>query len=72
MVNKSNNDDNKTSNALFDIAGLLFMIGGVTVINPLMFTPLFIVGVIIYIGFSPLMILGLVSFFSVFYFSGRS
>lgn len=72
MVNKSGNNDDKSSTALFDIAGLLFMLGGVTIINPLMFTPLFIVGVIIYIGCTPLLILGLVSFFSVFYFSGKS
>ena len=72
MASKSDNDNNKVSNGLFDIAGLMFMLGGITVINPLMFTPLFAVGTIIYIGFSPLLILGFVSFFSVFYFSGKT
>ena len=72
MASKSDNDNNNVSNGLFDIAGLMFMLGGITVINPLMFTPLFAVGTIIYLGFSPLLILGFVSFFSVFYFSGKS
>lgn len=66
----NNKDDD--SNGGYDIAGLLFMIGGVSILNPLQFTPLFLVGIILYIGISPIAICAIVAFFSIFYFSRNS
>ena len=68
-MGKNDDDD---SNGGYDIAGLLFMIGGVSILNPIQFTPLFLVGLILYVGISPIVICAMVAFFSVFYFGKNS